>query len=484
MVLEQVQGPLQQIKAGYCKYMRKTKKIDKRMAIYIFIISMSLSFLPFLVKKAQAQYSIGSAVTNICAPCYPSGSASGDVGIVRSALESALRDSVKSIEGTLSDSINGVVEAFLSGLNELEQNFRLWSAMWWWYEFRPALQDITGQLYVAELDQARGWGSFLDAQQQVYEQNRYQVQDLTAHREHDPSERVCSVGTQTAGFWRGNAIARIMGDAREVEQNALLMNATGTDTQRGSEQIISTRWNQYTTIFCDTDSNGGEPGCAASGTRPNGDVSVSKTFLNALTMEVKNPAIQASWEMLFENIIGSPLNKNIHASTLTSERGQKLMLAKRSKIARQAVARSTLDLMASWRMPGSDNNDNVRWLDAIRNHAAGLPSNAAADAPAGALPADITTSNPRIRFSENPSYKEIMHVLSVDRIMGSDYGISLIDEPENIEREKAVLSSIYLMQLRDYYELLERISLILSVQVAMMIEEQDPGSAFGSVPTR
>ncbi len=47
----------------------------------------------------------------------------------------------------------------------------------------------------------------------------------------------------------------------------------------------------------------------------------------------------------------------------------------------------------------------------------------------------------------------------------------MIADESEIELEKLTLSTFYLMQLRDYYELLEREALTLTVQVSLMAEK-------------
>ena len=72
--------------------------------------------------------------------------------------------------------------------------------------------------------------------------------------------------------------------------------------------------------------------------------------------------------------------------------------------------------------------------------------------------------------SQKPSYKEILHSISIDRFNSSKYAMGMIGDESEIEMEKLMLNSFYLMQLRDYYELLERTALVLAVQVSIMAD--------------
>ena len=75
------------------------------------------------------------------------------------------------------------------------------------------------------------------------------------------------------------------------------------------------------------------------------------------------------------------------------------------------------------------------------------------------------------KASPPPSYKEILHAISMDRFNSGKYAMSMIAEESEIEMEKLILSTFHLMQLRDYYELLERTALVLAVQVSIRADQ-------------
>src|ERR1039458_7243733 len=81
-----------------------------------------------------------------------------------------------------------------------------------------------------------------------------------------------------------------------------------------------------------------------------------------------------------------------------------------------------------------------------------------------------------------PSYREIMHALSVDRFNSGTYAAGMITDDNKIQMEKLSLSVFYLMQLRDYYELLERTALTLAVQVSVVSGQQNLPGAHLAMP--
>jgi hypothetical protein len=132
---------------------------------------------------------------------------------------------------------------------------------------------------------------------------------------------------------------------------------------------------------------------------------------------------------------------------LDSPQGQEAWVDRRSYLARHAAISSVPQLGASWRMPGSRVGP---WSKEVREAAFVPPS----------------------RISpENPSYREVMKSMTIDRFNSGSYATTQIEEPLEVEREKLRLAVQYLMLLRDYNDLLERIALTLATQVSMMAED-------------
>ena len=64
-----------------------------------------------------------------------------------------------------------------------------------------------------------------------------------------------------------------------------------------------------------------------------------------------------------------------------------------------------------------------------------------------------------------------MHALTRYKPSSGTYGAEMTVDTLNLERERYIVSSIYLMQLRDYFELLERVALTLAVDTSLMLDE-------------
>ncbi len=213
-------------------------------------------------------------------------------------------------------------------------------------------------------------------------------------------------------------------------------------------------------------------------TLTNADALPVKFLFNNLTIPVDSTAAapnggtegqnaEAGVEDLINNMVGLPAMDAIVLSALTTTTGEQGYLTRRSYLARYAAIRSVPDMIAGWRMPGSRMG---QWVADLRQ--------------SGGVAIGNT--------SKNPSYKEIMHALSIDRFNGIDdptggaspYAVKMMTDPSKIEMEKLDLSVFYLMQLRDYYELLERTALTLSVQVSVMADQQSMENVNSTAPMK
>ena len=137
------------------------------------------------------------------------------------------------------------------------------------------------------------------------------------------------------------------------------------------------------------------------------------------------------------------------------------MMNLRSYLARQNVARAPIELIASRRLPtlSAEKTANTVSLVKTLREQLGIPLS------------DIE--------GDDTSYKEIMSAMSREKFQSGTYNLDTLDSIENIERESLVLSVFYLMQLRDYYELMERTILALAVQTSIEIG-QDASTGDGT----
>jgi len=381
-----------------------------------------------------------------CVGCAPPNTTANEVTDLVNSLRDLLDDLLDDEKDYGGNGVDDLVEGMYEEINDAEDNIIEWFETWFSYSFRPSLQDMTAQWSTAMTDQVRAYGSFLDAESQNFIQTDQQLSEINSQRQLRPSDQVCATGAASGGFSRGQTIVRNMRRARERQVTSLDQNTVGSPTENGKGQYAGVKWAEYQANFCDATVNAGA-GCGADGLLPDADIEISTTLFNPLTIDIQTqPEKEVAVRHLIENLVGGEVFEPIAERALTSSVGRDTMLKRRSYMARRAAARSVPEYIAAQRMPGTDMKD---FIEGIRLSA-------------GVDIADI---------SDNPSYREVIKALTEEKFLSGKYGTELIDDPSNIAQERLVLSSLYLVRLRDYYELLERIALTLSVQVSVMVDQ-------------
>jgi hypothetical protein len=373
-------------------------------------------------------------------------------------------------DGFIGGMIDTMMNALLVRLNDTELDMIDWWDTMWYYNLRPAMQAMTRQLNTATAQQTEDFQSGMDAFQEDQTNLAAMSTENKNHQVTRVSENACVAATASGGLGRATNFARSMRQGWQDDVQADGTNRryiTGT-TARPSATGAAAKRNQdaqtFDSTFCDPNDNGGYNVCTGPGagnaapvdrfgnSYANADTQVTKNLYNKLTMQVDDPTDGPNEakvaKAVVDNTMGDPTGDPIPIDAMMSPQGQEKWMARRSYLARYGAIRSVPQLIAGWRMPGSKLGT---WIRELRIDA-GIPT---------------TTGE----ISDNPSYREVVHAVSIDRFNSGKYANNMISDDGEIEMEKLTLSSFYLMQLRDYYELLEREALTLAVQVSMMADK-------------
>lgn len=394
-------------------------------------------------------------------PCDPPQTARGIREAIHNATNQALQLSSQRLEDWLARSIDLMVQALLTRLNRTEINLIEWWGTMWDYNLRPSLQAMTIQLNTATTDQAKTYQASMDAEHSTQNNLVIMRQEVRAHQV--TRDNICPpAGLPPA---RGKVMAHQVQRNLETKGNAVTNAKIGSPSEQGTGGYMAYRINTYEEFFCDPASNGGTNVCTGTADPAfyDADVKVTEMIYNKLTIPVEDGADGEKYQKAVEELTENMLNTT--AVTVTPERSvdtpeaKEQIFARRSAMARHNAAKSVTNKIIGQRMPGTQLG---QWITAIREEAG--------------IPAD--------EIGDNPSYREVMHALSIDRFNSGKFASEIIKDKAGIEMEKLSAQAFYLMQLRDYYELLERMSLVLAVQVAAMADRLPSTDLGGVVETR
>lgn len=395
--------------------------------------------------------------------------------IIYPSFISRLKKVVKAWEKYLYNSIDDVVYTGLLGVHTMELKMIEWWKTMWFYNMRPSMQSMTEQLGTAIAQQTSDLIQAQDAAQANETNADMQEVEVKDVKNTTPDEQGCVTATVSGGMGAASTIGGAMAEAVQNEAVAAGTNKKGTPAARGTAYYNRKRAETYESILCDPTANGGNANCASNVPSPNplanSDTQITKFMLNRLTIPVDSTASlgsttegaanKAALTEGIENLIGSTIAEPIPPDVTKSSIGREMMMERRAFIARNAAARSVPNLILANRMPGKG-SQMADFVKEIREKSG---------VPAGDL-------------SNNPSYREMIHALTIDRFNSGDYAFSSITDQNKVEMEKLRLDTFYLMMLRDYYELLERTALTLAVQVSVMTDQIPSTNPYEAMPSR
>jgi len=393
--------------------------------------------------------------------CAVPGTISGTIAAGTPQIVATLNSAYSTIMALWNSLLSSYETAVNNGIDEAEDNLTDWIDMYWWYDARPTMQDMTGQLVTADVDQTRAIGSFFDAQQQNTHHLAQQLAEVDAHRSSRPGEQVCVVGTMGGGMTRASTFRRSMGTAMSQEHAAISTNrrydfgtvAPRLSTADGRGLDSEARWSEYVTRYCDTADNAGAAGCAAMGSTPGFDVNVTDMIFSKDTIDMTDANIRASLKELSRNLLEPIVMEPIPASVIGDvgtgiigvSQGRLNMLQRRSLAAQRLLTYEAFDHILARRMPGSRLNEGPD--NFVRNMRERSGSNVA----------DIAA---------NPSYEEVVNAIISERFRTGVYHNDLISDPAVVKSELVTLQAWHVIQQHDQLDLLDRFAMLLAAQVA------------------
>ncbi len=377
------------------------------------------------------------------------------------------------LEGYLGGIVDAMLYALMDRLNDIELGYIDWFDTMWYYGMKPSMMDMTDQMSTAAADQNRTFQAGQDAEDEDQVNVGHMEQEQRDQRVFRATENAACVGAGAAGG--SGRQQNIAGNMRKAMQQVTLddgLNRRGTPSAKGRGAKLQARSSTYESTFCDPTDNDGGNNC--TGATPvglyNADAQITKTLYGTLTIPLHDPTngpkYEAATKALLDNLTGDPTPDPMSAQVMKSAQAQQEFIDRRSYIARMAAIRATPQLGIAWRTPGTR---LATWVSALRQEGGAQPTAGATTGPAGTC--STATDGSPCEMSDNPSYKEVLHAISIDRFNSGKYANGMTTDESDLEMEKLTIESFYLMQLRDYYELLERMGLTLAVQVSILADQ-------------
>lgn len=325
---------------------------------------------------------------------------------------------------------------------------------------------MTNQMVDTMMMQAEIIGSFFDAKHQLESQRLLQQKTARAHKDYHPSEQMCTIGTFSRNLMDADRRATF-------SQIALAERGMQRELQRGDNIAVETnvsdrqsRFETFRTSFCNPKDNAGtlEAVCADNidPAMMNRDIDFTRTIDLPRTIAIDPLEPDAGDEekavyALMDNLFQPRPIPSIRKELTTLEDFQDIYLDLRSITAMRTVARNSMNNIIAQKSygPQTGPESNAPFLRALIKDM-GITDDD-----------DIT----RI-LGERPSYYAQMEMLTKMLYQHPEFIVNLYDKPANVERMRAAMRAIKVMQDRDIHEALMRREMLISMLAELSVRRQ------------
>lgn len=365
--------------------------------------------------------------------------------------------------------------------------------------FARAMIMMAHQLSTPMLLQTQSIGMFIDAKQQLETQRLIQQLNAQAHKDYEPSEMMCQVGSFIKSLPRSEEVSALNKQAMNNVLMTFYRNLEDTSGSEGYALDIEARIRQFRWKYCDVrDNNDGlqymcehdQDQNLANSTQGAGPdlplpppASVTPYNGGGIGAQTPTPASneRKNKDIDYGRLLGYPLTMKLNFTDGTTTNDEEDLMA----LARNLYWPKALETPLPAALPSNvESYLDERSLFAMHNVAHNsfvqLASMKAETDPGlgaasgwnfmKAMMRDFGLSDASINqmLGDYPSYYAQMEVLTKKMYQSPDFFTQLYDKPTNVKRIGAALDAIKIMQTRDMLEARQRTEMLTS----MMVEQE------------
>ena len=326
-----------------------------------------------------------------------------------------------------------------------------------------SLAQMTEQLTVTMVQQVQVIGTFFDAKHQLETQRILRLKHAEAHKDYQPSEQMCEIGTFVRNLANTEERAVLTHTAMV---RSMLDRALGTGDSQTSYIGMDedTRLKAYIDKFCDIKDNAQQNTllCRTSGTaeQQNADINFTQTIDAPLTIKLNllDTTTEPGEESLFaflDYIFMQDSFPWISAGKTKLIKFKKPYQAMRSLVAMRSVAQDSFAYIISEKTQSPDGSENVGpYMKSLLKEMG------------------ISEDEMEERLGDNPSYYAQMEMLTKIIYQNPEFISNLYDKPANVKRIRAAMTAIKLMQDRDIHKALMRREMLMSMLLELNLRKE------------
>lgn len=326
-----------------------------------------------------------------------------------------------------------------------------------------ALEIMASQLTASMGSQVMAVGAMLDAKHQMETQRLFQQLTAEAHKDYQPSEGLCAIGTMTRSLAASNRRADLTQIALSNRMNERQLLSGDIVSTASSESDFWSRIKQYRMTFCNPKDNGNGLAnlCKGGGTdktRFNRDIDYTATVDMPLTLDVdfnkppKTPDEENIFALSANLYAHEPMPAVIQGELVTENgdpgEGALKILDIRALAAKRSVAQNSFAAVVGQRAQGNEEVSPFLYsaLKEMSNEG-------------------ISDDEIKKYLGDKPSYHAQMEMLTKKVYQHPAFYTDLYDKTANVLRKEAAMQAVNLMQKRDMYRSLLRSETLFSVML-------------------
>jgi hypothetical protein len=344
---------------------------------------------------------------------------------------------------------------------------------------------MTMELHVSQVDQTYRLGQMQDAQIMTEEEGRKENLIDDSQKRYMPSDLACMIDTAGPGLSKAYQISRALNRTLAMDDEPRRENAWGswpvidssgkwtlqhTTSYNGAGQDVNALWQTYTTKYCDNTM--GDQGCTTPGVDAGFHKDIGALLWGSqLTIDPTNPEkireIQDTLRFIIDPLAPDPIPQTVipqpGENVAQASQGREAVLERHAEMAYVNTIYNTLGAMLSERVGGSGVDVSVM------RQAAGIPQAATTS---GTVP------------NVGASYREVQEAMTRDRFDDPKYIVKMLANPEQVARERTLMSALRLQTMNDIYRRQEELLFMEAAEYGRDLNAEIPRAETGNIPLK
>lgn len=329
----------------------------------------------------------------------------------------------------------------------------------WWV---AGLMLMAEQFTVNMAAQIKAVGMMFDAKHQLETQRLLQEKSAEAHKDYQPSEQLCTFGTFTRDLVATERTTNLSRDA--LSERLLQKELRRGDNMANSQDVLElSRISHFRSRFCDPNDNASGLNELCPNPTPlhmrNRDIDFTRTIDKPLSLDIdleKSSGTSEDEESVFallDNLFATDALPRAPEDALELRKFNYNYLNLRSIAAIRGIARNSIANIVAMKTatPNKNNDTNAPYLRALLREF-------------GLSDEEIQTY-----LGSNPSYYAQMEFLTRKIYQNPVFYTNLYDKPANVQRIRAAMKAVKLMQDRDIHAALQRREMLFSMLLELQL---------------